>query len=60
MTVERDCALLERTELQGKLENLEQVLKVRTCRTPHMATVKNTNIWILKLAWILMCHLVTF
>ncbi|XP_059359408.1 RIMS-binding protein 2 isoform X20 [Carassius carassius] len=27
VTVERDCALLERTELQGKLENLEQVLK---------------------------------
>lgn len=36
VTVERDCALLERTELQGKLENLEQVLKVRTCH----ATVK--------------------
>ncbi|XP_057212226.1 RIMS-binding protein 2 isoform X1 [Triplophysa rosa] len=27
VTVERDCALSERTELQGKLENLEQVLK---------------------------------
>ncbi|XP_037391960.1 RIMS-binding protein 2 isoform X10 [Pygocentrus nattereri] len=27
VTVERDCALWERTQLQGKLENLEQVLK---------------------------------
>ncbi|XP_042618450.1 RIMS-binding protein 2-like isoform X2 [Cyprinus carpio] len=27
VTVERDCAVLEKTELQGKLENLEQVLK---------------------------------
>lgn len=30
VTQERDLALLERNQLQGKLENLEQVLKVRT------------------------------
>lgn len=29
VTQERDLALLERNQLQGKLENLEQVLKVR-------------------------------
>lgn len=30
VTQERDLALWERNKLQGKLENLEQVLKVRT------------------------------
>ena len=30
VTRERDSALREKTQLQGKLENLEQVLKVRT------------------------------
>ncbi|KAK2840676.1 hypothetical protein Q7C36_012255 [Tachysurus vachellii] len=29
VTVERDCALWERTQLQAKLENLEQVLKAQ-------------------------------
>ena len=29
VTQERDLALWERNQLQGKLENLEQVLKVR-------------------------------
>lgn len=34
MTQERDLALLERNQLQGKLENLEQVLKVRNTVLP--------------------------
>lgn len=41
VTVERDCALLERTELQGKLENLEQVLKVRTSQCKSHNQKKN-------------------
>uniref|UniRef100_A0A4W5R8U2 Uncharacterized protein n=1 Tax=Hucho hucho TaxID=62062 RepID=A0A4W5R8U2_9TELE len=32
VTQERDSALREKTQLQGKLENLEQVLKVRVWR----------------------------
>lgn len=30
VTQERDSAVWEKTQLRGKLENLEQVLKVRT------------------------------
>lgn len=48
VTQERDLALLERNQLQGKLENLEQVLKVRNtvlivCQY-HSATLPSSGL----------------
>lgn len=43
VTQERDLARQEKNQLQGQLENLEQVLKVRATIHPHLLCQLNTN-----------------